>query len=282
MQLESLLRFVFIVAGLSLFAPTQAAEDEEILSALEIAIAGDHRSAEDKARDQYRKPLQTLDFLGFSPDMTVIEIWPGSGWYTQILAAALQDNGKLYAAQFNANGPYGFQRRAYGKFLTLLGGKPDIYRNVTVTTLDFPYQLEIAPRESADMVVTFRNVHNWVMKLFGSGTYAHLGFRAMYDALKPGGILGIVDHRWPDAKTEDPISKNGYLSVERTVELAETAGFELVDQSAILNNPLDTRDYAEGVWTLPPTFAMGDANKSKYAEIGESDRFLLKFIKPEK
>lgn len=282
MPFKSLLAFVFIVASLSLFAPTQAAEDEEIQSALEIAIAGDHRSAEDKARDQYRKPLQTLEFLGFSPDMTVLEIWPGSGWYTQILAAALQDNGKLYAAQFNANGPYGFQRRAYGKFLTLLGGKPDIYRNVTITTLDFPYQLEIAPRESADMVVTFRNVHNWVMKLFGSGTYAHLGFRAMYDALKPGGILGIVDHRWPDAKTEDPISKNGYLSVERTVELAETAGFELVDQSAILNNPLDTRDYAEGVWTLPPTFAMGDANKSKYAEIGESDRFLLKFIKPEK
>lgn len=282
MRFNSLLKFLFIVAGLSLIATTQAAEESEAPSALALAIAGDHRSADDKARDEYRKPLQTLEFLGFRPDMTVVEIWPGSGWYTQILAAALKDSGKLYAAQFNSNGAYGFQRRANGKLLSLLGEKPDFYRDVTVTTLDFPYQLEIAPRESADMIVTFRNVHNWVMKLFGSGVHAHLGFQAMYDALKPGGILGIVDHRWPDAKTEDPVAKNGYVSVERTVTMAEAAGFELADQSEILANPLDTRDYPEGVWTLPPSFALGDANKSKYTEIGESDRFLLKFIKPEK
>ena len=251
-------------------------------TALKSAISGDHRSDADKARDRYRKPLQTLEFLGFRSNMTVVEVWPGSGWYTKILAAALKDKGQLHTAQFSPNVPYGFIRRAYGKFLTTLGEAPDIYRNVIITELDFPYQLNIAPRESADMVVTFRNVHNWVMELFGGGKYAHLGFQAMYDALKPGGILGIVDHRWPDRKTEDPVSKNGYISVQRTIELAQAAGFELVDQSDILANAKDSKDYPRGVWSLPPSYAMGDKDKTKYEKIGESDRFLLKFIKPKK
>lgn len=293
MGVKQVLQRLLLIAGTALLAPAMAEdggqqssaeelakEQREPPSVLEQAIAGEHRSAKDKARDRFRKPRQTLEFLGFRPDMTVVEIWPGSGWYTQILAAALKDEGKLYCAQFNSNGAYGFQRRANAKLLTLLGRKPDIYRGVTLTTLDFPYHLEIAPRGSADMVLTFRNIHNWVMKLFGGGVYAHLGFQAMYDVLKPGGILGIVDHRWPDPETEDPVSQNGYISIERTVALAEAAGFKLVDQSEILANPLDTRDYPEGVWTLPPTYALVDTNKEKYAEIGESDRFLLKFVKP--
>jgi predicted methyltransferase len=212
--------------------------------------------------------------------MTVVEIWPGTGWYTEILAPVLKDSGRLYAAHFDANGPYGYQRRGLGAFLTLLGNDPDTYRSVVVTRFDLPYALKIAPPGSADMVLTFRNVHNLVMDLYGGGVHARLAFQAMYDALKPGGILGVVDHRWDDPATEDPVSANGYISIARTVSFAEAVGFRLDGQSALLANPDDTKDHPAGVWTLPPTFALGDESRTRYAAIGESDRFLLRFIKP--
>jgi len=249
-------------------------------AAVDAAINGDHRTAEDKARDVYRKPREVLDFLGFRSDMTVVEIWPGGGWYTKILAPALKDQGTFYAAQYSVNPAYGYQRRYFGKFLTMLGETPDLYRQVKVTHLSLPYQLEIAPRGSADMVVTFRNVHNWVGRNYGGGRYADVAFTAMYDALKPGGILGIVDHRWPDPATEDPEHRSGYISKELTIALAASAGFELVDESDMLANPKDTHEHPQGVWTLPPTLALGDKDREMYLAIGESDRFLLKFRKP--
>ena len=257
-----------------------AGMDSKTEALVDAAIAGEHRSEENKARDRYRKPKDVLDFLDLRSDMTVVEIWPGGGWYTQILAPVLREEGHFYAAQFSVNARYGYQRRAFGDFLKMLGEKPDIYRDVVVTHLDLPYQLNIAPRESVDMVVTFRNVHNWVMALLGSGKYKDVAFEAMYDALKPGGTLGIVDHKWPDPSTEDPISANGYISEERTIELAEKAGFRFVGRSDMLRNPKDTRDHPRGVWTLPPVMALGDENREKYLAIGESDRFLLKFVKP--
>jgi predicted methyltransferase len=266
--------------GLVVASPAYPAFDATTEAAVDAAINGDHRSAENKARDQYRKPRETLEFLGFRSDMHVLEIWPGAGWYTQILAPALRDRGRLYAAHINPNDPYGFQRRGFGTFMKMLGDTPDLYRSVVVTQLSLPYHLEVAPAESVDMVVTFRNVHNWFMKLFGAGKYAVLPFQAMYDALKPGGTLGIVDHRWPDPTTEDPLAANGYVSKERTIQMAESVGFRLVAESDILRNPRDTRDYERGVWTLPPNYAMGDKDREKYAAIGESDRFLLKFVKP--
>lgn len=261
-------------------APSHAAFDAKTAAAVDAAVTGEHRSAENKARDQYRKPGETLEFLGFRSDMTVLEIWPGRGWYTQILAPALKDDGRLYAAAFNANDPYGFIRRNQGAFLTMLGDAPDLYRNVVVTELSLPYHLDLAPPGSVDMVVTFRNVHNWFMNLFGGGKYAVLPFQAMYDALTPGGTLGIVDHRWPDPATEDPVAGNGYVSKERTIQMAESVGFKLVAESDILRNPKDTKDYERGVWSLLPNFAMGDKDRDKHAAIGESDRFLLKFVKP--
>ena len=272
-----LLALILFVAG-----PTQADFDAKTAAAVDAAIAGEHRSAENKARDQYRHPRETLEFLGFRSNMTVLEVWPGGGWYTQILAAALQDDGRLYAAQFDVNSPFDFQRRQFGQFLIKSGEAPVVYRKVRITHLSLPYQLDVAPRNSADMAVTFRNLHNWVEEPFGGGKYAHLPFDAMYDALKPGGILGVVDHRWPDPATEDPVSRNGYISKERTIELAEAAGFRFVAESEILRNPKDTRDYPNGVWSLPPSFALGDQDKEKYTAIGESDRFLLKFEKPAK
>ncbi len=260
--------------------PALAEFDARTAAAVDAAINGEHRTEAHKARDEYRKPREVLDFLGFRSDMTVVEIWPGGGWYTQILAPALKDDGSLYAAVASPNDPYGFQRRGLGTFLKMMGDNPDLYRHVVVTTLSLPYEIDIAPRESADLVVTFRNVHNWYMNLFGGGKFSVLPFQAMYDALKPGGTLGIVDHRWPDPATEDPLASNGYVSRERTIAAAEAVGFRLVAESDLLANPKDTRDHEGGVWSLPPNFTMGDKDRERYAAIGESDRFLLRFEKP--
>lgn len=269
-----------VLAIAVVFSSGAQALDRESRKAVEAAIAGEHRSAEEKARDAFRKPKEVLDFLGFRSDMTVVEVWPGGGWYTKVLAPALRENGKLYAAQFSLNPPNGYQRRAFGRFLTMLGQHPDLYRDVVVTTLQAPRELQIAPPESADMVLTFRNVHNWVMESQGGGKYAGLFFEAMFDALKPGGVLGIVDHRWPDPATEDPLSKNGYISVERTLEMAKEAGFVLEKKSSLLANPADDHNHPRGVWTLSPTLALGDKDRARYVAIGESDRFLLKLVKP--
>lgn len=256
------------------------AVDTATEAAVDAAISGDHRTDEDRARDRYRKPKEVLEFLGFRSDMTVVEIWPGGGWYTKILAPALKDRGMLYAAQYSVNPRYGYQRRYFGTFMTVLGGNPDLYRQVRVTHLSLPYQLEIAPRASADLVVTFRNVHNWYMPGYGGGRFADAAFTAIYDVLKPGGVLGIVDHRWPDPETEDPEHGSGYISKELVIAGAEAAGFRLAAESDLLANPRDTHEHPQGVWTLPPTLALGDTDREKYLAIGESDRFLLKFVKP--
>jgi len=257
----------------------QSEPDAVTAAALDAAIAGEHRSAESKARDAYRHPKETLALFGFRSDMTVVEIWPGTGWYTEILAPALKERGRLYAAHYSLNPPYGYQRRYFGAFLTMLGENPDVFRDVIVTSLDVPHEVAIAPLGSADMVLTFRNAHNWVNPAYG----AHSGpvtFEVMYDVLKPGGVLGVVDHRWPDPATEDPKAENGYVSEERIIALAEAAGFELAARSDLNRNDRDTHDHPQGVWTLPPSFALGEQDRAKYEAIGESDRMTLKFVKP--
>jgi predicted methyltransferase len=267
--------------GMSMAQAEVAGLDSATSAALDAAISGEHRSAENRARDIYRHPRETLAFFGFRSDMTVVEVWPGGGWYTEILAPALQARGKLYAAQYSPNPPFAYQRRYFGAFLTKLGTTPDVYRDVRVTTLDFPYALQIAPAGSADMVLTFRNVHNWASADYGPDAM-RLGYIAMFDALKPGGVLGIVDHRWPDARTEDPSAGNGYLSEQRVIADAERAGFKFAGRSEVNSNPKDTHDHPEGVWTLPPSLELGDTDRDKYLAIGESDRMTLKFVKPAK
>lgn len=270
-----------VVLSAALLSTGASAElDATTESALSASIKGEHRSDEDKARDKYRKPMQVLGFLGFKSDMTVVEIWPGGGWYSKILAPALQKDGKYYAATTGLNPPYGYQRRGLSAMLSTFGETPDLFRDAVITEFLEPYSLDIAPKGSADMILTFRNMHNLFADGYGEGRYADLVFQVMYDTLKPGGVLGVVDHRWPDPATEDPKAANGYLSVERTLKHAEAAGFKLADQSALLANSKDTHDHPEGVWTLPPSLALGDKDKAKYLAIGESDRFLLKFVKP--
>lgn len=253
--------------------------DATTSSALDDAMSGEHRSAENKARDKYRHPKETLAFFGFRSDMTVVEIWPGGGWYTEILAPALKENGKLYAVQYSVNPQYSYQRRYFGAFLTKAGESPDVFRDVIVTAMDFPYQLNIAPSGAADLVVTFRNAHNWVSSGYHKAS-AQLAFQAMFDVLKPGGVLGIVDHRWPDAENEDPHAEDGYISEQRLIAFAEEAGFEFAGRSDVNRNAKDTHDHPEGVWTLPPSFALDEQDREKYLAIGESDRLTIRFVKP--
>jgi predicted methyltransferase len=284
---ESIMRIVTltgsaVLLGTGFLSPDTAAaqQDSDAAAALDAAIAGEHRSEENRARDRYRHPKETLLFFGFRPDMTVVEMLPGGGgWYTEILAPALKESGKLYAAHYGMNDG-GYYRRSLGSFLTKIGAAPEVYGDVTVTTLAIPHELEVAPRGTADLVMTFRNVHNWYSSDAPYDTVT-LGFKAMYDALKPGGVLGVVDHRWPDPETAEANIDSGYVSPERTIEIAESVGFRYVDSSDVNRNPKDTHDHPSGVWTLPPALRLGDEDRDKYLQIGESDRFTIKFVKPE-
>jgi len=235
-----------------------------------------HRSAANIARNESRNPVETLEFFGLEQDMSLIEINPGGGWYAEILAPYLRDSGQYYAAHFSPNSPIGYHRPALERFEAKLNASPEIYGKVTVRHLYPPQESAIGPAEGADMALTFRNVHNWIM----SGQ-EHDYFAAFFASLKPGGILGVVEHRAPAGSGMDIMRTSGYVTEDYVKELAAEAGFEFVDSAEINANPRDTKDYAEGVWTLPPTFQMGDTDRARYAAIGESDRMTLKFRKPE-
>jgi predicted methyltransferase len=243
---------------------------------LDRALAGAHRAAANAARDPFRHPRETLLFFGLRPGMTVVEIWPGGGWYTEVLAPVLRGRGVLYAAHFHIDGkgpPYRGRSRA--AFQKKLAANPAVYDQVRITELGAPPHVGIAPPRSADMVLTFRNVHNWTAARIDEAT-----FRAFYAALKPGGILGVVEHRAKEGASLEQMIKSGYMTESYVIALAGKAGFKLAGRSEINANPKDTRDHPRGVWTLPPTYRLGEQDRGRYAAIGESDRMTLRFVKP--
>ena len=238
---------------------------------LDSVLAGNWRSAASKARDRYRHPKQTLQFFGVRPDQTVVEITPGGGWYSEILAPLLRDNGHYIAAVAAAPDGKPSNPQLKAKF----AADPAHYDKATIVAFDPKAPVFGAPG-SADVVLTFRNVHNWVM-----AETAPAMFKGFFDVLRPGGVLGVVDHRASQGASLASVEASGYLPTETVVKLATEAGFTLEESSEINANPRDTKDYPKGVWTLPPTLALGDKGKTGYLAIGESDRMTLRFVKPE-
>jgi predicted methyltransferase len=244
-------------------------------SLIDQALVGDHRAEANKARDKYRHPKETLLFFGLRPDMVVAEISPGRGWYTEILAPVLRNRGQYYAAvsAVTEKTPEALKKND-ADYRGMLAAAPDLYGSVKLSVIS-PASRQVAPPGSADLVLTFRNVHNWAK----AGT-ADAMFKAFHDALKSGGTLGVVEHRAkPDASFQQQID-TGYMTEAYVVETAQKAGFKLDNKSEINANPRDTKDYPGGVWTLPPTLRYGEENKEIYLAIGESDRMTLKFVKP--
>ncbi len=240
--------------------------------ALKAAIAGEHRSAAAKARDAARHPYETLTFFGIKPDMTVVELVPSGGWYTDILAPYLREKGKLIGAgQEIAPG------KRYGEaFKRKLDSNPAVFDKVAIGVFEPPTRYEIAAPGSADMVLTFRNLHNWV----GAGDDAvRKTFQEIHKVLKPGGVLGVVDHRLPASMPQDAKASTGYVHENYVIKMAESAGFKLAGKSEVNANPKDTANHEHGVWTLPPSYANKDKDRAKYEAIGESDRMTLKFVK---
>lgn len=236
------------------------------------------RSANNLKRDIYRNPVETLRFFDVEPDMTVVEIWPGGGWYTEILAPYLKENGQLYAAHFAQTETRDYYVNSREQFAERVANDP-AFSDVMITEFAPNADSEIAPAGSADRVLTFRNLHNWYMNSGREGVQA--AFETFYTALKPGGILGVVDHRLPEDRPDTHMDSSGYMKQSLAIDAAEAAGFEFVGASEINVNPDDTADYPRGVWTLPPTLGLGEENLERYLAIGESDRFTLKFKKPE-
>lgn len=245
-------------------------------SALEAAIAAPTRTPANLARDRYRHPLETLAFFGVAPTDTVVEIWPGGGWYTEILAPYLmQGGGTYYAASMGSGG----SARVRG----MMEANPRLYGHINLTAFPaFMAQETRVPDNSADVVLTFRNVHNWRMGAQRDNQdYSEEAFRQMFAMLRPGGTLGVVDHRLPESADAERERTSGYVKVSTVRRLAEAAGFRFVASSEVNANPNDTADYPRGVWTLPPTYRLGDQDRARYAAIGESDRMTLRFVKPD-
>jgi predicted methyltransferase len=251
---------------------THAHENTVSVKVLEQAVSGDHRSAENKARDQYRHPIETLAFFGFKPNMTVVEITPGGGWYTEILAPALKGTGKLYGAHYPDTGEDNYYSNSRKKLESKLASNV-VFNEVVLTDFTPRKQSELAPQNSADLVLTFRNLHNW------KDAGVEQVFKDAFNALKPGGVLGVVEHRLPAGVA--PEKAVGYVSETNTIVQAKAAGFRFVAASEINANPKDLAEHPKGVWTLPPVLRLGATDRAKYLAIGESDRMTLKFIKPE-
>lgn len=240
--------------------------------ALVSAVASSARSPAAVARDPARHPVEELTFFGLAPSMTVVEIWPGGGYWTDILGPYLAKSGHYYIA-LNAPGD-AEEDAGVKRFRARIAAEKDRLGTLHETMLGAGH-FDIAPPGSADLVLTFRNLHNWM-----EGGYVDEALAAAFKALKPGGILGIEDHRGRNDQPQDPRAKNGYVRQDYTIDLAKKAGFEFVASSEVNANPRDTKDWVDGVWTLPPTLSQNDKDRARYVAVGEADNYVLKFRKP--
>jgi predicted methyltransferase len=267
------------ILGVFLLASSGAAA----AAAPELAdvLALPYRSAENTARDIYRHPLQTLEFFGLQPQHSVLEVWPARGWYTEILAPYLKEQGQLSIANFRQNdGTLEDEKKIFWARLAKklhqdIEKYPEHFGNVRVMEFDPPAQMQPGHVNQYDMVLSFRNSHVW-----NEAGYLLDVYRALFDVLKPGGTLGLVEHRSSRLSQISSKAGEGYLDEYYVIAVAKQAGFVLVERSEINANPKDTKDYPKGVYALPPTLAMGGLDKAKYLAIGESDRMTLKFMKP--
>ncbi len=268
-MLKITLSFYLLMSGASLVM----AADNSIQDKLTEAANGQHRSAKNIARNDYRHPEETLQFFGIKSDMTVIEITPGGLWYSEILAPALMNSGQYVAAGYDTSidGTPTYRTKQQEAMETRFKGDPAVYGNVKIAKFSPPESIDLGEASSADMVVTFRNSHGWIRD--GVDT---LAYQAFYDVLIPGGILGVVQHRGPASAA----GFTGYVTEAQIISVAEKAGFVLEAKSEINANAKDTKDYPKGVWTLPPSLRLGDVEREKYIAIGESDRMTLRFRKP--
>lgn len=260
---------VLLASAAAVSAQTARPTAPQPSGAISSAVNDAQRSAANRQRDQYRRPAETLAFFGVKPTDTIVEFSPGGGWYTEILAPMTKGKGR-YVALVNQRGVDSAQK--------MLTAKQAWFGPATVATIDPATGTSTVPAGSADVVLTFRNVHNLLMN--DDPAVAARTFKAFFTMLKPGGVLGITDHRLPETMDTTLEKKSGYIKRSTVVQLAERAGFKLAGESEINANLKDTHDHPNGVWTLPPTFALKDVDRAKYARIGESDRFTLKFVKP--
>jgi predicted methyltransferase len=273
MRTRTLAAAVFALA----FAAGATASADSTRADLERAIASPKRSEANRARDAHRHPKETLEFFGLRSDQHVLELWPGGGWYTEILAETLgAGGGSLAVTNFDPNGPqdqppYRFAR----ELANFLAADSERFGAVKVIEIAPPERLSFGEPASYDLIVTFRNNHTWL-----NGGYHDAVYREAFRALKPGGVLGVTQHR-ANAGADPKISaKTGYVAEAAVIDAAVRAGFELAARSEINANPRDTKDYPDGVWTLPPAYRLGEKDRERYAAIGESDRMTLRFVKP--
>ena len=267
--------------GSSTPAPQSAASQPSPSTEAKLAtvLTGNQRTAEERARDTYRHPRETLEFFGVRENMTVVELSASKGWYTAILGPLLSEKGKLAVTNADPNGPADSEGTKNAKsLLERISKDPSSFGKVSTIVTNWKRdQVSLGPDGSADMVLTFRNLHGWIANGVADKVLA-----ASFKVLKPGGILGVEEHRAGEGASTDPkaIGDSGYVPEALVVELAKKAGFKLEGASEINANPKDTKNHPKGVWTLPPSLQLGDTDKEKYMAIGESDRMTLKFVKP--
>jgi len=260
-------------------APQMAEPSPTTEAKLATVLTGNQRTAEERARDVHRHPRETLEFFGVRENMAVVELSASKGWYTAILGPLLSDKGKLAVTSADPNGPPDSEGTKNAKsLLDRFAKDPASFGKVSTIVTNWKRdEVSLGPDGSADMVLTFRNLHGWI-----ANGVAEKVLAATFRVLKPGGTLGVEEHRAKPDASSDPkvIGDTGYVPEALVVTLAQKAGFKLAGASEVNANPKDTKDYAKGVWTLPPTLQLGETDKDKYMAIGESDRMTLKFVKP--